>query len=219
MRFVRGLVWLGGAIYLLTLIGVVVLSQLVPRLTPDPAPLADAVVVLSSGVTPQGHLSAFSRGRTDTGIDLVLAERAPVMIVTGGPNPYTTSRIADLMARHAARRGVDPDRIRVERKARSTLQNAKFSKPLLGDADHILLVTDRFHLARSYVSFRLFWSGRITLVGTSDAALIRHAPWWEWTIVFAKEPLAIWFNLIRVPVWWASGLLGLGEETRDALLH
>lgn len=96
--------------------------------------------------------------RVAAGIKVYREKGARDVILTGGS-------AAELMAKMARDSGVDPHRIIVDAKAKSTLQNALFTLDILGDKETpVILVTDRIHLLRAGVSFR--WAGfrHITLV-------------------------------------------------------
>jgi uncharacterized SAM-binding protein YcdF (DUF218 family) len=86
--------------------------------------------------------------------------------------------------------------------AQSTLQNALFSLPLIPNAEHIIVVTEAFHLPRSWASFR--WAAweldhpatSVTLVMSEDVRCDPHTGDVRWNILI-RESLAIRFNLAR----------------------
>jgi uncharacterized SAM-binding protein YcdF (DUF218 family) len=75
------------------------------------------------------------------------------------------------MADAARAAGVPVDALRVEVESHSTLQNAIYARVILGaDAEQpVILVTNRYHLPRSWASFR--WAGMhdITLYSAEPA--------------------------------------------------
>ena len=93
--------------------------------------------------------------------------------------------------------GVPAAATSVESLSQSTLQNALFSRPVLGplaDAP-VMLVTDGFHLARAWASFRWAGYGPVRLAAASAFGDQPTAPADRWP---AREALAWWFNLARV---------------------
>jgi uncharacterized SAM-binding protein YcdF (DUF218 family) len=112
------------------------------------------------------------------------------------------------MADYARTRGVPEQAMVVEPNSESPLQNALFTLPMLDNPASVILVSDAFHLPRSWISFKLVGARDITLVATSSRA---DAAWKR------RETLAIWFNLARFPVYLAADALGIANA--EKLLH
>ena len=118
--------------------------------TPDRfARSADAIVVLgcrgSAGLTR----------RLDRGIDLFRKGAAPLLLLSGGG----TGRVpeAEIMRRMALARGVPDPALLVEPGSRDTVENAWGAARLLRSQGRrsVLLVSDRAHLPRAALLFRL----------------------------------------------------------------
>ncbi len=109
------------------------------------------------------------------------------------------------MADYARTLGLPPSVMVIEGKSFSTLQNAKFSLALLEQAKHLILVTDAFHLPRSYLSFK--WAGAqdLTLVASNPNLEQYDIPI---AIMVLREATAIWFNIARAALWSAANLFG-----------
>lgn len=174
---------------------------------PDAIAPADAIVCLGGGMAPDGTLAPPVLTRIDTCMRLYQAGLAPVVIFTGGTARANGSNAGTQMARYAATLGLPDDASLIEGRAQSTLQNAVFSYPLLPAADHLILVTEAFHLPRSFASFKwAAWeaglpSPRITLAMSEQVRRDRHnRPNWR---ILLRESLAIWFNLGRAVVYSA----------------
>lgn len=120
---------------------------------PEVLPKDAVIVVLGAGVRPDGSANRASLQRVEAGARLVLSGQGARMVITGGGDPFA---VAVPMAAAARAMGVDPAAITVETASRSTLQNALFTHDLVGDVPAIL-VTQRFHLPRSWASYR--WAG------------------------------------------------------------
>ncbi|HXO90766.1 MAG TPA: YdcF family protein [Stellaceae bacterium] len=130
--------------------------------------MADAIVVLGC------RSSAGLRRRVDVGVRLFQAGAAPVLLLSGGgagPVPE-----AEIMRRMALARGVPEAALLVEPESRDTVGNARQSVRLLGARGgySVLLVSDRVHLPRAALLFRL--------AGLRIAGWARPRPpsiWWE----------------------------------------
>ena len=109
-----------------------------------------AIVILGYGLTPDGTMRAILRRRVLTG--LVVAQFFPQspIIVTGG-NPQNGKTEAGQMRNMLMLLGFPANRIIVEDKANSTVQNARFSVPLAKQAgtSGIILVTSTTHQGRA----------------------------------------------------------------------
>jgi uncharacterized SAM-binding protein YcdF (DUF218 family) len=93
--------------------------------------------------------------RLDHGIRLFQAGAAPVMLLSGGGSGPTPE--AETMRRVALARGVPEAAILVEPGSRDTVENAREAVRLLRPrgARFVLLVSDRVHLPRASLLFRL----------------------------------------------------------------
>jgi uncharacterized SAM-binding protein YcdF (DUF218 family) len=139
-------------------------------------------------------------------VQLFDAGLAPVIIFSGGIARPTGPSAGAQMGRFAMTRGVPQDGVFAEGLAQSTLQNALFSLPLIPNAERIIIVTEAFHLPRSWASFR--WAQwelghpakSFTLVMSED---VRRNPLTgdvRWNML-VRESLAIWFNAVRAAAY------------------
>ncbi len=155
-----------------------------------------------------------SARRARTCAELYRAGLAPVIVFTG----YGHARVsaAEAMARLARAEGVPEAAILIEPDARSTIQNAAFGLALLPpDTTRILLVSDAFHLPRSWMIFRVFGAPEIGLYAAraaytpEDQPQARSLLGWQ-----LRESIVIWVNLARAAAYFGGGLLGIEAETR-----
>jgi uncharacterized SAM-binding protein YcdF (DUF218 family) len=201
------LVWAG------TFLGVLAVQLLWPRDEALPAP-ADAIVCLGADMSRQGWTlpGAASERRARTCADLQVSGVAPVVIFTGyGHEVYSA---AEAMADVARGGGVPDEAMVIEPLARSTIQNAAFALDLLpAGADRIVVVSDPFHLPRSWAIFRLLGMQDIALhaVTYSVEEGPQERPVLLWTL---RESLAIWSNIARLTAYFGAGALGVDEATR-----
>lgn len=112
--------------------------------TARPTDRADVIVVLAGS----------TGDRVREGVRLYHAGVAPRILMTGGP--FFDTSMAAMMADYAVSLGVPSENILIEDAALSTHTNATGSLPILQamHARRVLLVTSRFHTARSYRTFR-----------------------------------------------------------------
>ena len=158
-------------------------------------------------MTRDNRLGDDTAARVRAGVALWQAGLAPRIHFTGASSRRFRRPDAGAQMRALALDlGVPPAAASAETRSLSTLQNALFSRPVLGPlADRpVILVSDGYHLARAWASFR--WAGypevRLAAASafgvTSPAEQARH---------LARETLAWWFNLARVAVWEAGTLV------------
>lgn len=113
-----------------------------------------AIVILGYGLTPDGWMRPILYTRVLTGLAVAQAFPQSPIIVTGG-NPRNGRTEAGEMRNLLRLLGFPADRIIVEDKANSTVQNAQFSVPLAKKADTsgIILVTSSTHQGRADGNF------------------------------------------------------------------
>ncbi len=113
-----------------------------------------AIVILGYGLTPQGWMRPILYTRVLTGLAVAQAFPQSPIIVTGG-NPRNGKSEAGEMRNLLRTLGFPANRIIVEDKANSTVQNAQFSVPLAKKANTsgIILVTSSTHQGRADRNF------------------------------------------------------------------
>jgi uncharacterized SAM-binding protein YcdF (DUF218 family) len=112
-------------------------------------PKADAIVVL--GCTPSARL----RRRIERGVRLYEEGAAPVLLLSGGGSGPVPE--AEIMRRIVLARGVAETALLIEPNSRDTLGNARKAAQLLRAhaLRSVVLVSDRAHLPRAALLFRL----------------------------------------------------------------
>lgn len=113
-----------------------------------------AIVILGYGLKPDGSMRPVLRQRVMTGLMIAQFFPQSFIIVTGG-NPQNGRTEASQMRNMLALFGFPAQRIIVEDKANSTVQNAQFSVPLAeqAGASGIILVTSTTHQGRADDNF------------------------------------------------------------------
>lgn len=113
-----------------------------------------AIVILGYGLTPEGTMRLILHTRVLAGLAVAqIFPQAPI-IVTGG-NPRNGNTEAEQMGKMLRLYGIPRERIILEERANSTVQNAAFSVPLAKQASTsgIILVTSSSHQDRADGNF------------------------------------------------------------------
>ncbi|BDY27097.1 YdcF family protein [Mycolicibacterium mageritense] len=113
-----------------------------------------AIVILGYGLKPDGSMRTILYHRVLTGLTIAQAFPQSPIIVTGG-NPQNGQTEAAQMRNLLLMLGFPANRIIVEDRANSTVQNAQFSVPLAKKAgtSGIILVTSSTHQGRADQNF------------------------------------------------------------------
>ena len=212
-RLIRWGVWLA----LWTFVVVTAGTLLWPVAPADQVARSDVILCLGAGMEADGTLDPASHHRVERCVDLYLAGVAPQVLFTGGRAAPDGPSAAGQMARLAQGHGLPEAAALKEPRAQSTLQNAIFSLDLLPPDARITLVTESFHMPRSWLSLKWAGAGRVTPVVTAPVA-DRRRPAQRWQMI-PREVLAIWFNLARAGAYEVTGWLGMDPAKRIALLH
>lgn len=150
---------------------------------------ADYLIVLGcqvNGTVPSRML----RQRIDAAADYLNTYPDSVAIVTGGMGSGEHITEAECMYNDLTAQGIDPERIILEDKATSTMENLRFSMALMEEGATAAIVSNEFHLYRA---------GQMAAALGLDAALIPADT--EYPILtasyFLREILAVWkFHLL-----------------------
>lgn len=201
-------------LWALPLLALVVTDLRRPETPPLPAP-ADAIICLGAGMSYRGwHLPGpASTRRARSCAELYHAEVAPVILFTGAGHDRGSA--AEAMARLTQADGVPEAAILLEHEARSTLQNAAFSLALLpAGTDRVVIVTDAFHIPRSWMVFHVLGAPDMAFYPARDIYTTEDGPRarsrTEWLL---RESVVIWTNLGRVLIYLAASAIGLDAET------
>lgn len=148
------------------------------------APEADYLIVL--GCQVRGTVpSRMLHQRIDAAAEYLNTYPGAIAIVSGGMGPGEDITEAECMYTYLTAAGIDPDRILLEDRATSTMENLRFSMELMADGGTVAIVSNEFHLYRA---------GRMAQGLGIDAALIPADT--EYPILtasyFLREILAVW---------------------------
>jgi uncharacterized SAM-binding protein YcdF (DUF218 family) len=182
-----------------------------------PRGTAETIVLLAGGMAGD-RLGSDTEARVRAGVALYQARRAPRLHFSGaGPGDASPSA-AERMQALAVSLGVPAEATTVEGGSHSTLQNALLSRPVLGPrVDRpVILVSDGYHLARAWASFRL---AGYPDVACAAATAFGAEPLPGQLRSVGREALAWWLNLARAGAYRLAGLVGLSDAARIDLLR
>lgn len=144
--------------------------------TVDYAPVYDgprtAIVALGFGLEDDGSMRDELVDRlTGAAAAAKSAPESPV-VVTGG-NPRNGTAEADAMRDWLVDNGVPADRIHVENKANSTVQNATLTQPILTSlgVDSVVIATSANHIRRSISDFSIAGSNVIGAISPDPSSV------------------------------------------------
>ncbi len=133
------------------------------RIPAQDAPTADAIVVLSGGRVVAPGPAAVSEwndpDRFFAGVELLKADKAPVIVFTGGASPWGPQAPLEgaILAEFAKAMGVPADRIAMTGSVLNTAEEAAAVSSLLRQRQarpsSVLLVTSAFHMVRAHRIF------------------------------------------------------------------
>lgn len=177
---------------------------------------SNVIVCLAAGLADDGTMGLYTRHRALTCIDLYKGGLAPLLAFSGGNSSHLSAATGQQMAQLAIDMGVPTDAILVEGQSESTLQNALFTLEKIPTTTGMILVTDAFHLPRSWASF--YWAGArdIQLFPSAPHKVTVQSPSVK---LVAVEALKIWVNLVRSQVYSLAGLFGIPNSGRIWILE
>ena len=137
-----------------------------------PGPEDCTVVVLGCQVSANGEPTVMLRDRIDAAYDYLTAHPESRCVASGGQNDNEPISEAACIRNTLAARGIDPDRILLEGRSRSTEENLRFTAEIIrqqGLNPRVAIASDNFHQLRASV-----WARRCGL----EAESLGCASWW-----------------------------------------
>lgn len=143
------------------------------------------VIVLGSkvdGTVPSADL----RVRLETAAGYLKANPQAKCIVSGGKGAGELAAEASVMKEYLAKLGIDPSRIVMEDRSKTTKENLEYSLAVIREnswSEDIAIVTDEYHQYRA---------GRIAQsLGMKPYAVCAATPWYIFSACWARELLAL----------------------------
>lgn len=158
---------------------------------------ADVAVVLGAAVWAHGRPSPTLWRRTMHAVALAQSGAAGHLLLTGGVGRHPPSEAA-VMRGVAERAGVAASRLVLEETATTTLESARACARIIAERGwtRVLVVTDRYHLARSLLAFRHFG---VRARGSAPPEPGDTAAW-TWLLLHLRELVAIPWYLLRLTI-------------------
>ncbi len=122
--------------------------------TPTPATQPGYVIVLGAGIKEDGSPTLSLVNRLERGIVYAAEHPDSKIIVSGGQGSNEPMPEAQAMAQYLKNGGVNPERIIIEDKSTSTMENFQYSKALIGEQKEIAFITNDFHVFRACILAR-----------------------------------------------------------------
>lgn len=119
--------------------------------TPEPQLQPKYVVVLGAGIKEDGSPTVSLRNRLESGIDYAAKYPDTTIVVSGGQGRNEPMPEAKAMAMYLENRGVESDRIIIEDRSTSTMENFKYTKEIIGAQEEIAFITNDFHVFRATI--------------------------------------------------------------------
>ena len=142
------------AVYVLALMAMYVLSAILNLIHLKKNRKADYIIVLGCGINGS-KVTPLLAARIERGIRLLSDNSNAVLIMSGGQGAGEDIPESEAMAFYAMEKGVDIEKIIMERKSVSTEENLQFSRELMTKQNpKIILVTTAYHLFRALILAR-----------------------------------------------------------------
>lgn len=184
-KWLRGLVCLLAAVCsTVVLVTLGKMAQAAAQRPADGTPCT--VVVLGCQVFPDGHPSLVLRGRIQAAYDYLSRHPEAVCVASGGQNDREPGTEARCIRDTLVSMGIDPARIRMEERSRSTEENLAFSAAVIreeGLPATAVIASDNFHQLRAAV-----WAER---EGLTPCAAGCASPWFLAAGYWAREAAAL----------------------------
>lgn len=128
---------------------------------------ADCALVFGAAVRSsydqKGHVIGVTAGpgirrRVETAVALYRQAQVKFLVFSGGYGNYRHDSEAEVMAAYAQELGLPRASFQLEERSRSTLENIRYSHPLLSGCRSTVAVSDRYHLRRiQLLAHKLGW--------------------------------------------------------------
>lgn len=149
------------------------------------------VVVLGCQVFPDGHPSLMLRGRINAAYDYLSDHPDAVCVASGGMDDSEPITEAQCIRDTLVSMGIDPGRIYMEDRSRSTEENLAFSAEIIranGLPADVAIASDNFHQLRGAI-----WAERS---GLTPYAIGCASPWFLTAGYWTRETAALLYMVV-----------------------
>ena len=142
------------ALYLLALMAMYTLSGILNLIHLRKSRNADYIIVLGAGIIGR-QVPPLLAARIERGIEILRSNPHAMLIMSGGQGPGEDIPESEAMAAYAVEKGVERERIIMERESVSTEENLRFSAKLAEKKDaKVVIVTTAYHVFRALILAR-----------------------------------------------------------------
>ncbi len=139
------------SVYVLALMAMYSFSAILNLIHLKKARNADYIVVLGCGIIGS-RVTPLLAARIERGIELLHSNPNAVLLLSGGQGPGEDIPESQAMAAYALDKGVAAEKIIMEQKSVSTLENLRFSRALMDKPKpEIIIVTTAYHVFRALI--------------------------------------------------------------------
>jgi uncharacterized SAM-binding protein YcdF (DUF218 family) len=162
----------------------------------------EVAVVPGAAVKKGGVPGLALSGRIDRAVALFHAGEVQNILVSGGVGKHPPSE-AEVMRDIAIEKGVPEERIFLETRSASTLENARECAEIIGRNSwkKVVLVTDRYHAPRARFLFRVFGVEVSTCFSETEPSEGRGG---RGLFLLSRECAALAWNFLKLAVLYIS---------------
>lgn len=151
----------------------------------------DYLIVLGARLHGE-DMSLALYNRVQTALEYLKSNPETNVVVSGGQGRGEDITEAEAMARFFEENGIEDERIIIEDRSTSTLENLKFSKELLGsEVDEVVIVSNDFHLFRAVLIAKRQGFEPYTLAAETPR-IVREKLWLREYVAVLKTALLDW---------------------------
>ena len=119
--------------------------------SPEPEIKPEYVIVLGAGIKEDGTPTLTLLNRLEKCVIYAGENPEAFIVVSGGQRRNEPEPEGQAMAKYLVARGVSSERIIIEDKSTSTMENFNFSKKLINDVKEVDFITNDFHIFRATI--------------------------------------------------------------------
>lgn len=164
-----------------------------------------AIVILGAAVLPDGTASPSLARRIARGAKAYHDGACDVVICSGGLGAFAPSE-AEVMQTELLKLGVPQEALFLEDRSRTTFENAVNSIKIAKTHgySHLTVVSDRYHLPRALLTFRIMGMPcrGLSAGSSANSGALKRAQFW------IRETLALPFYLLKLLVWRTGKAFG-----------
>lgn len=162
------------AVFLVWSVCVISFSALsVIEMNKPPTEELDCVLVLGARVNSDGAPSGALNSRIETAFAYLIRNPRTVVLAAGGQGQGEGLAEGECIKQELIKKGISPERILVENKSSTTVENIKFSKTMIpNDVKTVGVVTNNFHVLRSVITARCYLEQDITGISAPFSGIL-----------------------------------------------